>query len=440
MAIRSELGSALGSAVVAAGIASVAFFVAHGAKAQTILTESRFTTGSEGWDVWTDIGNTVTPMWYIDTGNPGGCLYETDTDGGISYWRAPAKFLGNKLAAYRGTLSFDLRESSAGTLEGSDVILRGTTIELHFNATHNPESLRFSRSHVPLMEGAGWKIGSLSGVDATALQIQQVLGNLTGILIRAEYVNGPDNGWIDNVVLRQARTGLPSSNFDANAEDWWVVNDAAAPVWTSTGGAPGGTGGGTLRATHVGDGRTWRFLAPSKFVGDLSQAYGGRFLFDLHCSATDSTPDTATLVIESGSTRLEYFSELQPAPNTWTTFSIPLFPTTRWKLGGGMPTAATFGQALRAVTAIEIRGEYSSTFDTGRLDNVLFASGCPGDLNGDQMVDDADFSSFAQAYNVLDCADPTMPAGCPADLNGDGLVEDADFSIFVVAYNELLCP
>lgn len=65
---------------------------------------------------------------------------------------------------------------------------------------------------------------------------------------------------------------------------------------------------------------------------------------------------------------------------------------------------------------------------------------CVGDLNKDGFVDDADFSIFAAAYNILDCADPTMPAGCPADLNGDGLVDDADFSLFAVAYDAVLCP
>ncbi|MBX3379949.1 MAG: hypothetical protein KF805_07625 [Phycisphaeraceae bacterium] len=65
---------------------------------------------------------------------------------------------------------------------------------------------------------------------------------------------------------------------------------------------------------------------------------------------------------------------------------------------------------------------------------------CPGDLNGDNQVDDSDFSIFAGAYNILDCADPSMPAGCPADLNGDGFVDDADFVLFVAAYNDLLCP
>jgi hypothetical protein len=65
---------------------------------------------------------------------------------------------------------------------------------------------------------------------------------------------------------------------------------------------------------------------------------------------------------------------------------------------------------------------------------------CPGDFNSDNQVDDADFVLFANAYNVLDCTDPTMPAGCPADLNGDDLVDDADFVIFAAAYNDLLCP
>lgn len=65
---------------------------------------------------------------------------------------------------------------------------------------------------------------------------------------------------------------------------------------------------------------------------------------------------------------------------------------------------------------------------------------CPGDLNGDTFVDDSDFVIFAPAYDILDCADPAMPAGCPADLNADGVVDDLDFVIFAAAYNDLICP
>lgn len=74
------------------------------------------------------------------------------------------------------------------------------------------------------------------------------------------------------------------------------------------------------------------------------------------------------------------------------------------------------------------------------LDPAPTLESCAGDLNNDGFVDDADFSFFVVAYNILDCADPSMPASCPSDFNNDGMVEDADFSIFVVAYNEFLCP
>lgn len=65
---------------------------------------------------------------------------------------------------------------------------------------------------------------------------------------------------------------------------------------------------------------------------------------------------------------------------------------------------------------------------------------CPSDLNHDEVVDDADFSIFSLAYNIFDCADPTMPSECPSDLNRDGVVDDADFLIFVAQYNNFLCP
>ena len=71
---------------------------------------------------------------------------------------------------------------------------------------------------------------------------------------------------------------------------------------------------------------------------------------------------------------------------------------------------------------------------------VLVTDTCPGDINGDGLVDDADFTLFAAAYDILDCTDPSMPAGCPADISGDAIVDDADFVIFGQAYDELLCP
>ncbi len=77
------------------------------------------------------------------------------------------------------------------------------------------------------------------------------------------------------------------------------------------------------------------------------------------------------------------------------------------------------------------------------MDNLRIsvnAAACVGDLNSDNQVDDADFQIFVVAYDILDCADASMPAGCPSDLNADGVVDDADFILFVAGYNELVCP
>ncbi len=65
---------------------------------------------------------------------------------------------------------------------------------------------------------------------------------------------------------------------------------------------------------------------------------------------------------------------------------------------------------------------------------------CPWDLNNDGVVTDDDFQVFVLAYNILDCADPTMPLGCPSDFTFDRIVNDDDFLPFVQAYNDLLCP
>jgi len=88
---------------------------------------------------------------------------------------------------------------------------------------------------------------------------------------------------------------------------------------------------------------------------------------------------------------------------------------------------------------------------TGYLDDIRFYNrfltdaelrsfACATDMNGDLLVDDADFTVFIQQYNVLACEDPGMPFNCSADFNQDGLVDDTDFVIFVGEYNQLVCP
>jgi len=111
---------------------------------------------------------------------------------------------------------------------------------------------------------------------------------------------------------------------------------------------------------------------------------------------------------------------------------------------GGMTGELAPGEYRLAITAsasIESTGESNETGGTYSVGFLLGAvDPCPADLNGDHVVNDFDFLIFLPAYDILDCADPTMPQGCPADINEDGVVDDADFLIFLPAYDTLVCP
>ncbi len=114
-------------------------------------------------------------------------------------------------------------------------------------------------------------------------------------------------------------------------------------------------------------------------------------------------------------------------------------------LGGAeKPDLSTSGAPFRIgfYSANGGSGGFLTNDARGRADNfsVRFNRTCPADLNGDGLVEDADFSLFVTAYDLLDCADQNMAPGCPSDLDASGFVDDADFVIFVGAYNSLLCP
>lgn len=94
-----------------------------------------------------------------------------------------------------------------------------------------------------------------------------------------------------------------------------------------------------------------------------------------------------------------------------------------------------------SISSIRFANNRAGIFGDGiAFDHLTLGGRCLQDLNNDELVDDADFVIFVNQYNILDCADPSMPLGCAADLNQDGLVDDSDFVRFVEGYNVLLCP
>lgn len=175
------------------------------------FAQSTFDTDRDGWLV-KDLPfptpgappvelQTFMPTQQPAGGNPGGYISFADPTANTWYWFAPAKFLGNKLGAYGGTLSFDLVVTGTGTLyDEEDVILVGGGITLVFTLPARPGTT-FTTYHIGLTE-TGWRLNTRAGAAATQTDMATVLGSLTGLYIRGEYLlSSDDAGKLDNVIL-----------------------------------------------------------------------------------------------------------------------------------------------------------------------------------------------------------------------------------------------
>ncbi len=116
------------------------------------------------------------------------------------------------------------------------------------------------------------------------------------------------------------------------------------------------------------------------------------------------------------------------------------FATLHWPL---LPSLVSPGQVLFVQWFVDdpaaAGGQAAS--QVGRLPIFCGSSGCPSvcsmsDFDGNDLVDDADFVQFAEAYNAT-----IVPEARPLyDLNADQMVDDADFALFATNYDQMICP
>lgn len=176
------------------------------------IVMSTFDAGDEGWTAFTlsntNVAGAPLPVaWEPTGGNPDGHISRADIAvGQTNYFNAPPAFLGNMLAAYNGSLTFDVRFTTApnSLFNNADVRLVGgaTPITLVFDIAAMPTS-SWSSFSVPLVEGA-WRVGSLTGALATQEQMLDVLASLSGLHIRGEFSNSfTETGFLDNVALNE---------------------------------------------------------------------------------------------------------------------------------------------------------------------------------------------------------------------------------------------
>ncbi len=175
-----------------------------------------------------------------------------------------------------------------------------------------------------------------------------------------------------SVLLMQsgnAAAAVVASTFDSDAEGWIISGDATSgvPTFLATGGNPGGH----IEADDSVSGGVWYFQAPSKFLGDLSGAYGELLRFDLKQTGSGSQFSSNDVILNGGGLELTLDTLANPLPvGEWVSYSVRLDVSETWMNGGAAATAADVLFVLSSLDRLRIRGEYISGSDTGRLDNV----------------------------------------------------------------------
>ena len=142
-------------------------------------------------------------------------------------------------------------------------------------------STNWSTYSVPLVETAGWTVGSLNGPAPTQAQFQSMLGSLYAVLLEFDG-NGPQVTW-DNVSL-----GAALSTYTGCTSEGWTT---AAGYYSllCTFGNPG-------PSMSTSGAQSCLFEAPGKFEGNQLAAYDGSLSFDAEMNGSAVTNCTVTLV------------------------------------------------------------------------------------------------------------------------------------------------
>ena len=191
---------------------------------------------------------------------------------------------------------------------------------------------------------------------------------------------------------------IASSTFNANSDGWlgvdltyptsgppYSVLNTQVPDYNATGGNPGGYIQNSLDTPYPA---TFYWSAPSKFLGDVSGAYGGTLSFDLFDNPINNPYNQEDIILTGGGKTVVFALTSNPGVN-WTPYSISLSEI-NWKLNtltGSAATQADMLTVLGNLSSLYIRGEYQIAADTRGLDNVI--------LNGTAAVPEPSSLSLA---------------------------------------------
>ena len=176
---------------------------------QEVLTASQFQDNAEDWIITGDAqGGFIEASYSPDGGIQDGYIYANDNvAGGTWYFTSPSSYHGDKTEYYGTTLSYSLFQDSnmSNQFDNNDIIFRNGAEQITYaynDASLFPTEL-WTDYNIEIKEGSGWFKGEHdSGVLATESDIKAVLANVTEFSIRGEFESGPDNGGMDNVIIR----------------------------------------------------------------------------------------------------------------------------------------------------------------------------------------------------------------------------------------------
>ena len=172
--------------------------------------------------------------------------------------------------------------------------------------------------------------------------------------------------------------------FTTSADGWLISGDTGLtlPEVNATGGNPGGN----ISNVDEALGETWYFHAPASVLEQLRAAERGTLSYDLEQSAAEPGFVDDDVVIVGPAGRLSYRFRSSPGTD-WTSFSVRLSASAGWRWNWNRPaTQEQIRRVLDTATSLEIRGEYYTGPDVGKLDNVVLKTGVEAEKSMKQLL------------------------------------------------------
>ncbi len=191
------------------------------------LVSNAFDFDTEGWlavelpfGYALPITDSTTPGW-TDEGHPGGALLIADVFA-ETFFAAPARYLGSQCSAFGSTLRFDILITETDNAWYPAVILERASKALYYNLPPTPVGVWTTRS-IPL-SGADWRLNSWTGPEASDRDMFEVLSDLQGLYINAEWHTGSDYTLLDNVLWNGSSCGDADHPYPAGdiSQDCYV--------------------------------------------------------------------------------------------------------------------------------------------------------------------------------------------------------------------------